>query len=117
MRYHIFCADDVRITVDDEKEETEGLCVTLVDGEILWDEDDEEFDHERLDVPAMDATFAAFVAKHDLSDPDQRMHLRRTFENTKAHAEAKVADHSSMRDLSEKYLEIIAKAEKKRHLQ
>src|SRR5262249_51039975 len=84
---------------------------------LLNDEDDVE--DERLDVEAMDAAMSETIARYDLSDPDQRAYLRQTFEQTKTHAEAKIADHTAMLTLSEKYLEIVTKAGKKpqrRHL-
>jgi hypothetical protein len=87
--YHIWIDEDRRISITDENPETEGMCVTLVDGEIITDENED--DSERLDVEAMDAAMGAVIAKHDLNDPEQRVYLRQTFEDTKSHAEAKIA--------------------------
>jgi len=116
LKYHIFLYYDTRITIDDEQEHTEGECVTLQDGEILRGEED-----ERLDVEAMDTTFKEFVARHDLNDPEQHAYLRKTFEDTKTTAEAKIEDHQAMLDLATKYLGILDQyktpaPKKRRHL-
>ena len=107
MKYHIFVDEETRITFDDENDYTDGMCVTLADGVLLNDEEDAVED-ERLDVEAMDATFAEFVGKYDLSDPEQRAYLNGVFADTKKKAEEKIADHTAMRDLSVKYLNRIA---------
>jgi hypothetical protein len=113
MIYHIWITDDSRISIDDESPDTEGLCVTLHNGE-LYHGDDLEFEDDRLNVEAMDAAMAETLAQHDLSDPDQRAHVTTVFERTKKTAEEKIADHTSMLKLSEKYLQQIASANPKR---
>jgi len=121
MKYHIFVDDEMRITFDDENDHTDGMCVTLADGVILNDEEDAVED-ERLDVPRMDETFKEFVARYDLSDPEQRAYLTSMFMDTKAKAQEKLEDHGAMLRLSEKYLAVIATGartptpKKRRHL-
>ena len=118
MKYHIFLDDETRFTIDDEQEHTDGECVTLQDGQILHGNGSGEY--ERLDVEGMDASFKEFLGNHDLDDPNQRAHLKRTFEETKATAEAKIEDHQAMFDLATKYLGILdthdKKPNKRRHL-
>jgi hypothetical protein len=117
MKYYIILPHtDSRVTFDDENPATEDICVTLVDGEIISDEDDNEFDDERLDVTAVDEAMGEMVARHDLSDPTQRECLRMVLTRTKETAEAKIADHTSMLTLAEKYLSVIPAPDKKRKL-
>jgi hypothetical protein len=112
MKYHIWTDEETRITVDDENERTDGRCVTLVDGQILSDDDEVDGEEdERLDVEAMDAAMAETVARYDLSNPDARAYLLDTFGQTREHARAKVEDHGAMLKLSQKYIDVVMEAE------